>query len=155
RQSVRPFQLGSATFPAGTRVIMLPWVIHRKAAFFASPDQFRPERWLDGSSPAVPRHAYMPFGAGPRMCIGRAFALMEMQIVVATVLQRYRLHPVPGHQVLPEPLVTLRPKSGVRVVLERRDLAFAQSRQREAGASRSPFGGTTCPFHGGSLHELP
>ena len=63
---------------------------------------------------------YLPFGAGPRQCIGNQFALIEAQLVVATLAQRYRLHLVPGHRVEPWPLITLRPRFGMPMIVERR-----------------------------------
>lgn len=145
RQSTRSFRLGSQEFPARTRVLMAPWVIHRRASLFPDPNAFRPERWLDGSTNGLPAQAYIPFGTGPRLCIGRSFALLEMPLVVATISQRYRLYPVPGEAVVPEPLVTLRPRNGVRVVAEPRDPARTSLRPREG--TRRPISPplTTCP----------
>ena len=155
RQAVEPFSLGSRTFPTGTRVVMLPWVIHRQASYFSRPDEFDPGRWLDGSMADQPRHAYIPFGAGPRTCIGRSFALMEMRLIIATVLQRYRMHAVPGHVVVAEALVTLRARQGVRVVLEPRTLVPDPPDGEEPFrplVSETASGG--CPFHEGA-REVP
>lgn len=151
RQAVEPFLLGSRTFAAGTRVGILPWIIHRKGAFFAEPDVFNPDRWLDGSAAELPRHAYIPFGAGPRTCVGRSFALMEMRLIIATVTQRYRMQAVPGHTVVAEPLVTLRARHGVRVVLEPRAFVAGPSDGGESIRPEIPSPlRAGCPFHEGS-----
>ncbi len=81
---------------------------------------FDPERFLPERSASRRRFAYLPFGGGPRQCIGTTFALTEAQLVLATVAQRYRLRTVPGHLVEPEPVITLRLRHGLRMRLERR-----------------------------------
>jgi len=92
--------------------------MHRDARYYDDPDYFRPERWLDGLMGRLPPGAYFPFGDGPRRCIGQSFALMESALVTATVAQRFRFRLVPGHPVVPEPLVTLRPRHGIRMTVE-------------------------------------
>ena len=83
-------------------------------------DQFRPERFL-GEAPANrPRFAYFPFGGGPRVCIGSQFAMIEAQLVLATVIQKYEMDLVADHPVVPDPTFTLRPKYGVKVTLRER-----------------------------------
>ncbi len=100
--------------PGGTFVFAAPWVTHRHPAIWPNPEGFDPERFLDEKACAErPRFAYFPFSAGARQCIGNTFALMEAEIILATVLQRFRLDLLPGARVVPEPLMTLRPKGGL------------------------------------------
>jgi cytochrome P450 len=111
--------------PAGTTVLMSPFVTHRDPTLWTDADSFRPERWLTGPdgayNPAPPvRHAYFPFGGGPRMCIGNTFALMEIALVLATTSTRWRLAVKPGHRVAMTPRVTLRPRGGMPMTLHQR-----------------------------------
>jgi cytochrome P450 len=109
--------------PAGSIVVVSPYITHRREASWPNPEGFDPERFVDavGAERAAGRHRfdYFPFGGGPRQCIGNGFALMEAQLVLATVAQRFDLHLVPGHAVRAEPLVTLRPKGGIPMRLKR------------------------------------
>ena len=120
RTSIAPCNIGGYDFPTGTTVLASQWVMHRDARYFDDPGAFRPERWLDGLMGRLPAGAYFPFGDGPRRCIGQSFALMESALVTATVAQHFRFRLVPGHPVVPEPLVTLRPRHGIRMTLEAR-----------------------------------
>jgi len=115
RAAVEPFDLGGYSFPAGTTVLMSQWVMHRDPRYFPEPLAFRPERWLDGLSARLPAHAYFPFGGGPRRCIGQGFAMMEAAIVAGTLAQRFRFELEPGQKIVPEPLVTLRPRGGIHM----------------------------------------
>lgn len=121
RTSIAPCNIGGYDFPAGTTVLASQWVMHRDARYFDDPDAFRPERWLDGLMGRLPAGAYFPFGDGPRRCIGQSFALMEAALVTATVAQQFQFRLVPGHPVIPEPLVTLRPRHGIRMTLQARE----------------------------------
>jgi cytochrome P450 len=98
--------------PAGHLVMIAPWATHRSAALFDDPETFRPSRFLDRAPPAF---GYLPFGGGQRTCIGHAFAKLETRIVLATWLRRLDFDLVSGQDLEPVPLITLRPKSGVRV----------------------------------------
>lgn len=120
RTSIAPCNIGGYDFPTGTTVLASQWVMHRDARYFDNPDAFRPERWLDGLAGRLPAGAYFPFGDGPRRCIGQSFALMESALVLATVAQHFQFRLVPGHPVVPEPLVTLRPRHGIRMTFEAR-----------------------------------
>jgi len=121
RTSIAPCRIGSFDFPAGTTFLMSQWVMHRDPRFYEEPEMFRPERWLDGLMDRLPAGAYFPFGDGPRRCIGQGFALMESTLVLAELAQRFRFELVPGQEVSPEPLVTLRPRHGIRMTLHARD----------------------------------
>jgi cytochrome P450 len=96
------------------------WTLHRDARFFDEPDEFRPHRWADGLAERLPRFAYLPFGGGPRQCIGSSFALMEAILVLATIAQRFRLTLAPGEVVETWVAPTVRPKGDLRMVVEHR-----------------------------------
>jgi len=133
RRVKRPMRVGGYDIPAGALLRITPWVIQRDARWFAAPDVFRPERFLEESA-GTPRSAWMPFGAGPRVCIGQHFALLEMTLVGAMLLQRYALRTVPG-TAAPRPVlnVTLRPDAALRLNFARRQGASLQT-DREDGA---------------------
>jgi cytochrome P450 len=118
RGSKVPIDLGGYHFPEDTVFLMSAWVTQRDPRYFADPLVFRPERWIEGPAPEGFR--YFPFGGGPRRCIGQPFALMEAGLVVATLASRFRFRLAPGVNVVPEPLVTLRPKSGIPMIVEPR-----------------------------------
>jgi cytochrome P450 len=120
RTSIEPSQIGGYDFPTGSTMLMSQWVMHRDPRFYDEPDAFRPERWLDGLEDRLPAGAYFPFGDGPRRCIGQGFAMLEAAIVIGTLAQRFQFRLVPGHPVVPEPLVTLRPRYGIRMTLHAR-----------------------------------
>ncbi len=106
--------------PAGALMVLSPYVTHRHPAFWDNPEGFEPERFTPEQVAERPRYAYFPFGGGPRQCIGNEFALMETQLIIAMVVQRYRLQLVPGQHIEPDPIATLRPSSGVQVTLHAR-----------------------------------
>jgi len=106
---------------AGGLVILSPWVTQHDARWWDEPERFDPDRWSPERRGDAPRFAYFPFGAGPRLCIGRDFALVESVLLLASLAARYELAPVPGHEVHAEPLVTIRPKGGLPMRLARRE----------------------------------
>ncbi len=110
-------EIGDYHIPANSLVAMSPYVTQRDPAFWENPEGFDPERFTPERSAGRPRYAYFPFSGGPRLCIGSEFALMEAQLVIATIAQQYRLRLVPGHPVEPCPLFTLRPRHGVLMTL--------------------------------------
>ena len=120
RTSIAPCTIGGYDFPTGSTIIMAQWVMHRDARYFDDPEAFRPERWLDGLEDRLPAGAYFPFGDGPRRCIGQNFALMEAVLVIATVAQKFQLQLVAGQKIVPEALVTLRPRNGIRMRIDAR-----------------------------------
>jgi len=119
RRTIEPYPMGGYLAPARTIVLMSPWVMHRDARFFPEPERFNPERWTREFKAALPKFAYFPFGGGPRQCIGESFAWMELVLVVAAIAQHWTLRLVPGHPVVPQPLLTLRTKYGMRMTPER------------------------------------
>lgn len=102
--------------PANATVLLSSFVTHRDPRFWEDPERFAPERFRHGHA-ARPRYAYFPFGGGPRACIGSAFALIEMQVVVAMVARRYTMALAPGWRVEPEPRTVLVPRRGLSIVL--------------------------------------
>ena len=120
RTSIDPCVIGGYEFPTGSTMLLSQWVMHRDPRYYDAPDEFRPERWIDGLADRLPSGAYFPFGDGPRRCIGQGFALLEAAMVIATIAQRFRFRLVPGHPVVPEPLITLRPRHGIQMTLEAR-----------------------------------
>jgi cytochrome P450 len=106
--------------PKGSNLMLSQYYAHRHPQFWENPERFDPERFSPERAGGRPRYAFFPFGGGPRMCIGNIFALTEAQLILASVAQRYRLRLVPNHPIEVNPLVTLRPRYGVKVTLERR-----------------------------------
>ena len=96
--------------------MIVPWLLHRKASLWDQPHRFNPDRFAI----EPPRFTYIPFGAGPRICIGAAFAMAEAILILAMIAQRYRLHLKSGHPIEPQGLITLRPRYGLPMILERR-----------------------------------
>lgn len=117
-----------------TFVFLSPWVVHHDARWFENPDAFLPERWLKEKSDLPKREAYLPFGGGPRICIGNGFAMMESVLLVATLLQRYHIALQPGQKVEKEITGTLRPKGGMkaRLTAQKQATAVAIDAQAEA-----------------------
>jgi cytochrome P450 len=113
REALKDCEIGGYRVPAGTTVYVSPWVMHRDPRWFDDPQAFRPERWDGNAARQLPRFAYMPFGGGPRICIGNRFAVMEAMLILATVAQRFRLEWQTGRPVEPMPSITLRPGGGI------------------------------------------
>ena len=119
REAVRDTSLGGCAIPAGTMVLVSQWVLHRDPRWFERPEAFVPERWSNALEKRLPRYAFFPFGAGPRVCIGASFAMMQTVIVFTMILQRFRLGAV-NEPVPLWPALTLRPRAGVHVSLSAR-----------------------------------
>ena len=130
REVTADFDIGGYRVARGTEIVISPWVLHRNPRYFANPEAFEPDRWADGLASRVPRYAYIPFGGGPRLCIGKSFATLEAILVLATVAQRFRLELLPGHLVVPDAIPTLHPKFGLRMVARPRRECHASSRIR-------------------------
>lgn len=120
RTSIESAQIGGYDFPAGSTMLMSQWVMHRDPRYYDDPDSFRPERWLNGLASRLPSGAYFPFGDGPRRCLGQGFAMLEAAIVIGTLAQNFQFRLVRDHPVIPEPLITLRPHNGIRMMLHAR-----------------------------------
>jgi cytochrome P450 len=120
REALHEDEVCGHRLPARAIVVPYAYVTHRDPAFWEEPEKFKPERFLPGAGAGRPKFAYFPFGGGPRVCIGNAFALTEGPLILAALAQRFRLEPVPGAEVVPDTTFTLRPKTGVMMTLHRR-----------------------------------
>ena len=117
REAIADCEIGGYAVSAGTTIIISPWVLHRDPRHFEHPSEFRPERWSGDLARRLPRFVYIPFGGGPRICIGNRFAMMEAVLILATIAQRFRLEWQKDQPMVPLPSITLRPKGGVWVKL--------------------------------------
>ena len=122
REAVVDCEIAGYHVAAGTQVAMSQWTIHRDARWFPDPHAFDPDRWTAAFEKELPKFAYFPFGGGARRCIGDMFAIMEANLILATVAQRVRLSLVPGHPVELLPQLTLRPRHGMRMRVESREV---------------------------------
>jgi cytochrome P450 len=120
RRALVDVELGGYVVPAGSIVILSPWVTHRDARFFADPFRFDPGRWTRQAEAARLRFSYFPFGGGIRRCIGESFALMEAKLLLASIARRWRLRLDPAQRIDVLPRITLRPRYGMRMRLEAR-----------------------------------
>jgi cytochrome P450 len=120
RRALGDYRIDGYTIPARSILLMSQYVTHHDARFFPNPFRFDPERWAPEARESRPKFSYFPFGGGPRLCIGESFAWMEGALVLATIARRFRMRLAPGHPVEMQPLVTLRPKHGMRMIPEAR-----------------------------------
>lgn len=115
-----PDELAGQPIRRGTMVVIAPYVLHRHRALWGDPDCFDPSRFLGSARERIDRFAYLPFGVGPRVCIGAALALQEAAIVVASVMRSFTVELAPGHAVWPMHRVTVRPHGGLPMIARRR-----------------------------------
>ncbi len=127
RRVIRPFRLGAWELPPGSVMIASQLVTHRNPRYWQQPDDFRPERWSNGETAALPKGAYYPFGGGNRICIGESFAWTEAVLLLATIARRVRFRLVDGSPVPLDPLVTLRPGRPMHMKVERRTPALVEA----------------------------
>ncbi|HEY9668105.1 MAG TPA: cytochrome P450, partial [Coleofasciculaceae cyanobacterium] len=120
REVMQDCEIGGYPLSAGTNVFMSQWVMHRDPRYFDNPEEFAPDRWKDDLAKRLPTFAYFPFSGGPRVCIGKSFAMMETVLVLATVAQKFQLKLVPEHPIVLEPSITLSPKNGLKMLLTKR-----------------------------------
>jgi cytochrome P450 len=127
REAVEDVEIGGYAVPRGSWVYAFPWVTQRDARFWSEPERFDPERFAPGRAESIPPYAWFPFGGGPRVCIGDRLATMQMILITATVLQKFRVRLAAGQgPVEPEPLISIRPKGGLQVSVEKRpEMALA------------------------------
>jgi cytochrome P450 len=130
RRAIRDFVLGPWQVRRDDTLLIMPWALHRDARHFPDPESFKPERWLGGLDKRLPRYAYMPFGAGPRVCVGSHFARMELMLVLSVLLQRYRFDVGPDLVLELEPSVTLRPTGPVPFYISPRATVVGQDNRR-------------------------
>lgn len=117
RRAIRDDAVGGFKIPARTVVMTSSWVTHRHPDFWDDPERFDPDRFLPGAPRLKHRFAYYPFGGGPRVCVGGAFAMLEARLVLATLAQRHELDLIPGDRLELDPNVTLRPRAGLRMTV--------------------------------------
>jgi len=117
--------------------MLSPYVTHHDARFFPDPEVFDPERWAAPVDTHQPKFAYFPFGGGLRQCIGEGFAWMEGILLLATLAQQWQMRLVPGHPVVPYPLVTLRPRYGMPMTLSPLSGTSNQPDQTNFGSKRT------------------
>jgi len=120
RQAINEYKVDKYVIPAGSIVLMSQYVMHHDPRYFPDPDLFYPERWTKEVKSELPRFSYFPFGGGIRGCVGEPFAWMEGILLIATICQQWKMHHDTDHKVELKPLITLRPKYGMRMRLERR-----------------------------------
>ena len=120
RVAAGPDDLLGRRIRKGTLMMIVPWVLHRHRLLWEDPDGFDPRRFLPGARERIDRYAYLPFGAGPRVCIGASFALQEAVIVLAKIMREFRLVHARGHAVRPIQRITLRPEGGMPMHVHRR-----------------------------------
>jgi cytochrome P450 len=115
REASEAATVGEYEIPKGTHIFISQYVMHRQARFFPEPERFDPARWTPEFEASLPKFAYMPFGGGPRVCIGNSFAMMEAQLLLATIAARWDLELLPGQSPAPAALITLGPKAPIQM----------------------------------------
>jgi cytochrome P450 len=125
RLAMQDFEIGGYVVPRKSLVLMSQYVMHRDPRYFAEPLKFNPDRWTPEARESRPQFSYFPFGGGPRRCIGEGFAWMEGILLIATIARHWQMRLVPNHPVVLKPVITLRPKHGMRMTLIRRQVQGA------------------------------
>lgn len=120
RKSLKADSFGGYTFPGNAQFTLNIYAVHRDPRWWENPEKFDPERFTPERSANRPPFAYLPFGGGPRLCIGNTFALTEAQLILATIAQRYQLRLKPNHPVRPNPIFVLRTSHGLPMQLQAR-----------------------------------
>ena len=121
RELICDCNISGYDFSRGTVIYFSQWAVHRSARFYNNPEQFNPDRWMDNLEQRLPRCAYFPFGAGARICIGKAFSMMETTLILARIVQKFRLALVSESAIELLPSFTLRPKHGVKMAIANRE----------------------------------
>lgn len=119
-ETSRDCEIGGYYVPAGCTIISSQWVMQRSQRYFKQAEVFDPERWTGDLEKQLPRGVYVPFGDGPRTCIGKNFALMESCLILATITQKFEMTLVPDQSLIPQATITLQPKNGIQVLLKHR-----------------------------------
>lgn len=117
RTSVQETRMRDKNIPAGSSILISPWLIHRHRSLWDRSDEFDPDRFETNQGKESSKCAYIPFSAGPRVCVGKAFATQEAHLILAAIVQRYRIDPVPNHEPKPVGRVTVRSDNGIRIRL--------------------------------------
>jgi cytochrome P450 len=124
RQAVEDTPIGDYLIPKDRLIFVSPYVMHRRPEYFPEPERFDPERFSPDNEKKLPRYAYIPFGAGPRVCIGNSFAMMEAHLILATIARRFRLELDPTQEIELNPMITLSPKYGLKMRVVERESTF-------------------------------
>ncbi|MBV9801069.1 MAG: cytochrome P450, partial [Solirubrobacterales bacterium] len=130
RKSIETYEFAGKTVPGGAYVNYSSWVSHRLAHVFPEPDEFRPERFAPAAKAALPKGAYVPFGAGSRICIGMRFGKLEIKAIASALLQRFEFELEPGYRLRIRQMPTIGPRHGVPLIVHRRDRAGAARADR-------------------------
>ena len=120
RQALGPDELAGKRIRKGNLVMVAQWVLHRHRLLWTNPDRFDPRRFLPGARERIDRFAYLPFGAGPRVCIGASFSLQEAAIILAHLMRSFSFELQTNHKAMPVQRITLRPAGGLPMILRRR-----------------------------------
>jgi cytochrome P450 len=152
RDAINDDHIGGYRIPAGSTIFVSPYLVHRHPEFWENPEAFDPERFLPERSRDRPRHAYIPFGGGPRLCMGADMAAMESLLILVTVVQRFRVHLVSGHHEEPECIIDMVPRYGVRATLQRKSPPAVDREPNPAAARAAGLAGrastaAACPWH--------
>jgi cytochrome P450 len=115
RKTIESDLIDKYPLPANSAILISPYAVHRNPAYWENPNEFNPDNFLPEQEKKRPTYAYFPFGGGPRLCIGNNFALMEMQIILALAVRQFDFHLVSEQEILPEPTITLRPKTELKL----------------------------------------
>lgn len=115
RRPIEDDEIDGYKFSKGQNILMMAYHVHRHPDYWEQPDKFMPERFSDENAKNIKKYAYFPFGGGPRLCIGNSFAMMEMQLVIATLAQRFQFRRTETHEIIKDPLITMRPKNGIKM----------------------------------------
>jgi len=120
RHAIEDYEADGYIVPSGADIFMSQYAVHRDSRFYPNPLRFNPDRWDEEEESKLPKYAYFPFGGGPRRCIGEPFAWMEGVISLAVMASGWKMQLVPHQRIEPEPLITIRPKYGMKMIVERR-----------------------------------
>ena len=120
RRALKTCEIGGYEIPPRSIIVLCQWVTQRDTRWFKDPESFDPGRWTPEFKETLPKYAFFPFGGGPRICIGEGFAWMELVLLVASIARRWRFEPVGAQPVVPEPMITLRPRGELSMTRCRR-----------------------------------
>ena len=120
RNALEDVEIGGYKIPKGALVLTSQFIVHRDERWFPEPEKFDPERWTPEAKEKRPKFSYFPFGGGTRICIGEAFAWMEGALLITTLAQKWRMKLAPENKIELQPLITLRPKNGMKMIMEKR-----------------------------------
>lgn len=145
RQALIDYSADGYVIPKGSVILISPYVLQHDASLYENPETFNPDRWTDEFEAGLHRHAFIPFGGGPRVCIGEGFAWIEGQLVLATLAQAWRAKLATDREIIPGPVATLRPAEGIPMLLEPRTALQHSGSNISSAAPEASHG--KCPFH--------